>query len=1081
MRFRNLELVLLLAAAAVVLCLGRHTVEEKLRSSSAARPGPAGAVAPQKAVSPNQCTLMEDSRESLAAPLKAIFGAGSDKAVSRVMEARERSRWWSARNLSVKDLLGEPTAAQAPPSAPQREVGALRYGGVQVRSAETARRDWWVHMWVMVAGFFAAHLVFRLGRLTGGQAVLPTLLALTGLSACVLYVFRDPLREGPLSFPFFEGVIAGLAAAAVTGRFLRLDDLNRYRYLIMAAALGLSLLLVVFGTGPAGTDTRINLFGFQPVEFVKLLIVVFLAGYLADRRQELRHLEGVRIGPFSLPRLRDVLPVAACFASALSLFFLQRDMGPALVLYLVFTALFAAASRRFSLGFAGLLLLVGTFWYAAQSGSLLTVTTRIEMWLSPWSNHRPGGVHLAESVWAMASGGLAGSGPALATPRMIPAGHTDLILASAGEVFGLPGALGAISLLALLVGLISVRSYRLRDSFCGYLGLGLSLLVGVQAAVLCAGVTGLLPLTGIPLPFMGFGKSATIANFALAGLFINLSRGASSRAEDPVRSGPLFPPFVPAAVGICLLACALDAVRIMVVDSDSLMARPALTPQADGVRRYSVNRRLLELADRVPRGVIRDRNGIPLAISPSSWAEKEAALLEEGGWAPGVAPGKRFYPLGPAAVQVIGSFGGYWTDPRTLERSEDERLRGYPLPQAVEVVDGYRVLRPDYSALVGPFRDRGLAPQAGRLRDLLSKSRDVTVSLDARFQQAAYDSLKNAMPVVGGVRRAAGAAVVLDAVTGGVLACVSLPGYDPNIEPTGAELRQIIGEGSKSAFDRARFEVYPPGSTFKVVTAMAALESGWGEPGGAGGETVCRHVNEIPWVYGGREHRRRVTDDDSEGAHGTIGIERALVESCNVFFAFAGTRIGAQPLFDMAKGRLGLALKDVPSSADMEPNLPDNAYGQALVTAAPIEMAAVAACVANGGSRVEPRFKDPPEGQGPKPPMPVFKRGETAAKLQKWMVSVVRAGTGRRAAVPGVVVGGKTGTAQTMAGDRRSHAWFIGFARPESEPSAHFVAFAFLVENGGYGGRVAGQAAHDFLARVYPPPTDEGKNKKRKP
>jgi peptidoglycan glycosyltransferase len=171
--------------------------------------------------------------------------------------------------------------------------------------------------------------------------------------------------------------------------------------------------------------------------------------------------------------------------------------------------------------------------------------------------------------------------------------------------------------------------------------------------------------------------------------------------------------------------------------------------------------------------------------------------------------------------------------------------------------------------------------------------------------------------------------------------------------------------------------------------------------------------------------------------------------------------LGAEKLLDFARSRFQLELKSVSSAADLEPNLPDNAYGQAMVTASPLRMAAVAATIANGGLAVEPWLVHEP-GRPPAAGRRILKES-TAEALREWMVAVVGRGTGRRAAVPGLVVGGKTGTAQNEIGDRKSHSWFIGFGYPAGRPPEQALAFAFLIENGGYGGRAAAQAAHDFL------------------
>jgi cell division protein FtsW (lipid II flippase)/beta-lactamase class D len=956
---------------------------------------------------------------------------------------------------------------------------------------DAAMRAWFARMAVLGGAFLLAHLVLRFSRLRGGQVLMPLVLLLSGVSAILLFTFTDPLRDRILYAPFIDGVVAGCVGLVVAAR-VPLSEISHFKYLTILTALALSALLVTMGTGPAGTDTRITLFGvFQPVEFVKLLVVLFLAAYFAGRDVELRRLHALRVLGFSLPRWRDSLPVVVFLAATLALFFLQRDLGPALVLYLVFLALFVAASRRALLGLTGLGLLVGAFWATSHYGLLQTVTTRIGMWLNPWSSHRPGGVQLAESLWALASGGLWGEGPGRAAPGYIPAGHTDLILSTAGETLGFAGVAAILAVLALVFVVAVVYAWRAASLYARYLGFGLALLIGVQAAIIAAGATGVLPLTGVPLPFMSYGKSAMIAHLVAIGLILNVSADGAGKAEAspcgsaPDRNGaglealpyrsagengkaealpyrsagfPWWMAAVPLAVVALLAVCGWKAYRVMGPEADAVLCRGALVPQADGVRRFVYNPRLLHLTSLVPRGSIVDRNGLPLATDRAM----ELALAKDRFADLGIAVttralDRRVYPLGAAAVHLVGQTRGSWGAPQTAERAEDRGLRGYAAPERTVADAGHAFVARDYSALVPAFRSRCARWWTGATDAIRLASRDVRLTIDARLQLAARDALEQNLPVINGTRRTKAAAVVLDAATGDLLASVSLPAYDPNTTDERALERVYTADGNP-AHDRARFEVYPPGSTFKIVTAAAALEQGWLDRPDASTRYLCQHENDVMWQTGGMEHRRHVTDDESEKSHGTLDLHQALVQSCNVYFAWLGTEIGAGALFDTAHGRLGLALRDVASAAELETNLPDNAYGQARVTVSPIEMATIAATIANGGLRVRPRLyadRDRPNAGHAR-----ALSETTAATLRAWMIDVVRMGTGTRAAVWGVEVGGKTGTAQT--GGDASHSWFVGFAQPEDR-SARPIAFAFLVENGGYGGRAAALAAHDFI------------------
>jgi cell division protein FtsW (lipid II flippase)/beta-lactamase class D len=933
-------------------------------------------------------------------------------------------------------------------------------------SAPMAREAWLWTMGGLVAIFLLAHLVFRVSRFEGNQGFLPIVFFLSGFSTILLFTFRDPLRDRALYLPFAIGVGIGCAAMVLIARFLKLQRLENYKYLIGIAALTLSILLVVLGTGPAGTDARINLFGFQPVELIKILVVLFLASYFSGKDVELRRLDaGQRMG-VPLPRKRDAMPVAIFVGCSLGLFFLQKDLGPALILYLVFLGMFMVASRRIFLGLAGLAVLVSAFWAAYQYRLLQTVATRIEMWLHPWDNARAGGVQLAESLWALASGGFWGSGLGRGVPAYIPAGHTDLILSATGEALGFPGLMVSLCALVLLFLIIAYQAWRTRDKYSAYLGMGIVLLLGIQTAVIAAGTVGLLPLTGVPLPFMSFGKSSTIASFVLVGFVLNISakKADTKVAQQPI---PLAAMTLPGLIILLLGAVAWRSYDLMTNRADKIVCMGALTPQADRVRRYSYNRRLLDIVSEITRGDILDRNGNYIATSRRDEMnvafERARALGMETAAHPS---GGRFYTLGSSAVQLLGNTKGLWVDPRTIERSMDATLRGYPNKESVVLVDGAKIVQRDMSSLVPVYRDRFL-PSGGKLHRLMEKNKDVRLTLDARLQVAAARALEHNLPTINGVARSKGAGVVLRASTGEVLACVSMPTYDPN-HIREEDAQHILGSDTKAAYDRARFEIYPPGSTFKVVTAAAALERGWQDLADSQRTFTCSHVNPIPWEYGGGRHVRNVTDDEAESAHGRIDLRRALVESCNVYFAWLGTRIGAANLFEFAHNRLRFELKGVETPDDLQINLPDNSYGQAKITVSPLRMASLAAAVVNGGYWIEPNLVLGTQ-QALNPRVRVLKES-TASTLRDWMMQVVQIGTGRKAAVTGVTVGGKTGTAQNEIGDKTSHSWFIGFAYPEDPSKA--VAFAFLIENGGYGGRAAAMAAHDFIRECFPRNTE---------
>lgn len=1058
MRRRNRELGLLLLAVLLLGTAGWYTASECIGRSARipVQPGaglPTGGPANLLRCAPDELRTVLSRR--LAEP-------GLTKVQDSILEWRKTID--SEQGVSLAELL-RPISGSAGPALLNAEVyRSLRPYWI-VKDPSEALRTWFEYLGLLLGVFLLSHLVFRLTDFRGSEVLLPLVLLLCGTATILLFTFTDPLRERVLYAPFVAGVVSGCVGLTCVARFVSIPVLEKLRDVFLTIGIVLSLMLVFLGGGPAGTDAKLNLFGFfQPAEFIKILVVLFLAGYFTGRDLDVRHRDALRWRGISLPQWREVIPVGLFLTATLALFFLQRDLGPALILFLVFLGMFATTRRRAVVGIAGLCLLVSAFWAAYRFELLQTVATRIEMWLSPWDNHGSGGGHLAESLWALASGGFWGAGPGLGDPQYIPAGHTDLILAAAGEVLGFPGLAAILLILALLFGLMIAFAWRSRENYAASLGFGLALLFGIQTVVVAAGTVGMLPLSGVPIPFMSYGKSAVIAEFILLGLMLNIS-AAGVRSKEMRAKIPRATLAIPAAA-ILILACVVSrAAQIMSYQADDIMCRGSLTPQQDGIRRFTYNRRLLDIAAQITRGRILDRSGIPLATSRAEdLAETTKMLQELGIEIPRPIVSRRFYPFGPFTVQVLGHTRGYWVDPKTVERLEDSRLRGYPGANEVDLVDGKKVIRQDLTSLLPAFRDRS-SLSVGRLADFENRDKDVHLTLDAPMQVNALRALERNLPIMDGVARTKGAAAVLDASTGEILACVSLPTYDPNTISE-SDLEKIYGSETKAAYDRARFEIYPPGSTFEIAVGAAALEEGWPRRNESGGFMVCRHINDISWRYDGTDHLRRVTDDETAFAHGRLDLQRAFVSSCNVYFAWLGTQLGPQRLFEYSRTRLQLELKGVNNAQDLAVNLPDNAYGQAKISASPLHLAAMAAAVANGGYRIEPSLIAA-EGALQRSETRVL-ADSTAGVLRKWMQKVVRTGTGRRAGVPGWVVGGKTGTAENEIGDKRPHSWFVGFAYPSQSGSQDAIAFAFLIENGGRGGLAAAQAAHDFLAAIKP-------------
>jgi cell division protein FtsW (lipid II flippase) len=915
------------------------------------------------------------------------------------------------------------------------------------------------------AGFYALNFFWRIRRFGGDQGILPALHLLTGIGLILMISLRDPLRDTLTFSNFAQGVIAGCVLMAAVS----LVDFERVfgglSFVPLALSVAISIALILFGSGPGTSDAKVNLFGFQPVEAIKILLVFFLAGYFASRWEFLRELREKRPAlahiarHIEIPRLDYMLPVLVSVALVLVFFYLQKDLGPALVFACLFLVLYAVARNRVAFAAFGAFLLIGGFASGYLLGFPKTVSERVQMWLSPWDNAVHGGEQVVHSLWAMSSGGILGAGLGLGEPAIVPAGHTDLILSVLGEEWGFAGIMCVALLYAALL-LLSLRiALRARTDYAFFLALGLVLLTGFEILLIAGGILDLVPLSGVVTPFLSYGRTAMMANFIVFGILLSLSR----QAGKPGQVEPFRPAVKAIGIGMALFAGAilLKAAYIQVIRPDAITGAGTLVVQADGARRYQYNPRLLEIARQIPRGSIFDRNGVPLATSDWSILERSREQFSRMGIDIDQACNRadsRYYPLGASAFHLLGDLRTHanWsaTNSSLAERDSAVQLQGYDDRARVVRIQNFRngqagyTVRYNYAELLPLLRHRH-EPNNAAVRRVLDRNRDLQMSIDARLQRSASDILRNHLRRLGKQR---GALVVLDPESGDLLAAVSEP------SPT-LEMQTVSTDASEEALlDRARYGLYPPGSTFKIVTSMAALRTN---------PAVVNQKYECVRLPDGRvgnyigKSKRPIRDDVADKTpHGTLDLAKALVISCNAYFAQLGTYdVGAKALLDTAN-LLGISVANPPTAAKLRDALPQASYGQGQVVASPFQMARVAAAVVAGGAMPYGRWvidQSNTRVQAAQSVLPA----EQAAVLARDMRMVVTSGTGRSVSGSAVPIAGKTGTAELI--DRPSHAWFIGYA-PYGDQNAHPIAFAVIVENGQYGGTAAAPIAADVVA-----------------
>ena len=390
-----------------------------------------------------------------------------------------------------------------------------------------------------VAVYLGALLVAHVAQVLAGRRTDEVLLPAVGMLGGISLLLMERLPQNLVVQHFFGSsyglaavqllwLVGAIAVAASLGIVVRSDSwLRRYKYTWAAAGVGLLLLTFVLGTEINGQRLTLE-FGpisGQPSELLKVILVVFLAGYLSENRALLME-QDTRVGPLRLPPLPYLTPMVAMWAIALGIVVVQRDLGAALLFFGVFLALLYAATGRISLVLIGLVLfLLGS---AAMADLFEHVRTRIDVWLDPFADPLGSGYQVIQALHAFARGGLLGVGLGAGLPEVggrppIPEIHTDFPFAALGEELGIVGLIAILGIYLVIV----QRGLRIgvaaADDFRSLLAIGLALVIGIQAFIIAAGNLKVLPLTGVTLPFISYGGSSLLANGLVIGLLLALS------------------------------------------------------------------------------------------------------------------------------------------------------------------------------------------------------------------------------------------------------------------------------------------------------------------------------------------------------------------------------------------------------------------------------------------------------------------------------------------------------------------------------------------------------------------------------
>lgn len=321
-------------------------------------------------------------------------------------------------------------------------------------------------------------------------------------------------------------IIAVSAALVILRNGKDLAWLRNYRYLWLSAGLLLTLLTLIFGTNPSVNEPRLWLgccgVYFQPSEPLRLLLIAFMASYLADRVVTMRL--GDRNSWAGL-----LAPLILAWGLSAALLLAQRDLGTGSLFLALFTVLLYMSSGRWQVLLAAAFLGALAVWLGHSLFDIVQI--RVEAWIHPWLDPAGGSYQIVQALIAVASGGLFGSGPGLGSPGYVPVAHSDLIFAAVAEEYGIAGSLGMIGLYAVLVARGLRASRRRTDPFYAILSAGLAVAFGLQAVFILGGALRFLPLAGITLPFVSYGGSSLLTSFSGLALLLLVSAEGEGRGS----------------------------------------------------------------------------------------------------------------------------------------------------------------------------------------------------------------------------------------------------------------------------------------------------------------------------------------------------------------------------------------------------------------------------------------------------------------------------------------------------------------------------------------------------------------------
>ena len=390
----------------------------------------------------------------------------------------------------------------------------------------------------VIAGLLAvAHIATRRFAKHADAGILPIAGLLNGLGYVMIVRLNPTLANRQAAW-----TAVGIGAYVLTLVVVRkARQLERFRYTFAFVGMGLLLLPLVPGLGYNINGSRIwahfGPISFQPGELAKLSLAVFFASYLIEKR-ELLGVAGRRIAGITFPEFRHAGPLLIAWMVSILVMVAESDLGSSLLFFAFFIAMLWVATQRNSyLLVGGVLFVCGSL---ASWQLFAHVHNRVRIWIDPWPTATKGGYQIVQSLYAFGSGGRTGTGLALGSPTRIPYAATDFIFAAIGEELGLFGTCAVLALFLVLVGTglrTALRASTLDRPFDALLAVGLTTILALQTFIIVGGVTRIVPLTGVTLPFVSYGGSSLVVNYMLIALLVRISHDTTT-APDPAASNP---------------------------------------------------------------------------------------------------------------------------------------------------------------------------------------------------------------------------------------------------------------------------------------------------------------------------------------------------------------------------------------------------------------------------------------------------------------------------------------------------------------------------------------------------------------